>query len=124
MFKPIHQHMLYKIIVNNPVMSPELAKIFLYSMVSDLGMHHVTSPQAVYVPDAGNEGLTGSINLSTSHVAFHVWDNTNVMMLDVYSCKDFDKEVPIALVSDFFGIQEIVYSIEIDRETGILKGAE
>ncbi len=118
---PIHKHMLYKIDVISPELSPLMATAFLRDVVEQLGMNPVTEPQAVYVPDEGNEGLTGSINLSTSHVAFHVWDKTNIMMLDVYSCKDFDSNTPLDVVHEYFGIDNVLYSMEIDRDTGLVK---
>ncbi len=97
-FVPIHKHLLIKAVTTKPITEVIEAKIFLKDLVYFLGMKPVTEPQAVYVSDLGNEGLTGSINLATSHIAFHCWDTTGMLMIDVYSCKEFDHYPVMAFI--------------------------
>ena len=92
-FTPIHKHLLIRAIVKKPIKRVLHGKRLLTDLVSLVGMTPVTKPQAVYVKELGNEGLTGSINLATSHIAFHIWDKTGLLMLDLYSCKDFDENI-------------------------------
>jgi S-adenosylmethionine/arginine decarboxylase-like enzyme len=53
--------------------------------------------RSFYVDTPGNEGLTGQIGLSTSHIAIHIWDNVSpaLVQMDVYSCKPFDNNTII-----------------------------
>jgi len=91
------------------------ARIFLHDLVELIGMIPVTPPQAAYVHDEGNVGLTGSINLATSHIAFHVWEETGLLMLDVYSCKDFDPIVVLEFLDSLFTFTDVDAEI-IDRD--------
>lgn len=120
MFEPIHQHLLVKATFKTPPHFEATGKGMLVSIVNSIGMTPVTQPQCVYVHDEGNEGLTGSINLSTSHIAFHIWDKRNFMMLDVYSCKSFDHKVVLKTLQTYFDGLEIDYVIMFDRTSGTL----
>jgi len=117
-FEAIHKHLLIKAIVRTPIVDEEEGKKMLSDMVKSIGMKAVTKPQCVYVNDLGNKGLTGSINLATSHIAFHVWDETGLLMLDVYSCKDFTEEPIIKILMDTMGLRMIKTRM-IDRELDI-----
>lgn len=115
MFTPIHQHLIIKAHINSPFKDAAIAKEFLSTLVTKIGMVAVTEPQAVYVEESGNEGFTGSINLATSHIAFHIWDNTGLLMLDVYSCKHFHTEVVMLHIDKYLTLNNVEY-ITIDRE--------
>jgi S-adenosylmethionine decarboxylase len=55
-------------------------------------------------------GLTGVILLTTSHCAIHTWPLKKEFHLDIYSCKEFNKEVTVKFVSDFFQCYQIKVS--------------
>lgn len=119
MFKPIHKHILIRAHILKPIKSSEQGKRFLTNLVALIGMHPVTNPQSEYVGEEGNRGFTGSINLASSHIAFHIWDETGLLMMDVYSCKDFNTQDVVDYID-----KELVFNreandisvIEIDRE--------
>ena len=114
---PIHRHLLIKAFVNIPITKVSEGKKLLTDLVDLVGMVPVTKPQAHYVTDEGNKGLTGSINLATSHIAFHVWDETKLLMLDLYSCKDFDDKTVIDFVKErFHGTNQLI-GFSFDRDT-------
>lgn len=117
-FNAVHKHLLIRAIVKVPMVSEEEGKQFLLDVVKAIGMKPVTKPQCVYVEDWGNEGLTGSINLATSHIAFHIWDETGLLMMDVYSCKDFTEEPIVELLLHTMGLRKINTRM-LDRELDI-----
>ncbi len=115
-FNPIHQHIMFKLKTLKPLTEPEDAKQFLTTLVHAIGMKPVTEPQAVNVRDVGNEGLTGSINLATSHIAFHCWEETGLLMLDVYSCKCFSRVTVLEVVDSFWQLDKTqVKFVDVDR---------
>lgn len=92
-----------------------MGKDMLLDMVKSVGMVAVTEPQCVYVDVPGNKGLTGSINLATSHIAFHVWDETGLIMADVYSCCEFEIYDPLAVIESYMGKLKDVRIKTLDR---------
>ena len=116
-FVAIHKHVIIRATVNKPMTSRGQAKLMLRHFVDELGMVQVTPPQSAYVEEKGNEGLTGSINLATSHIAFHVWDTTGLLMMDIYSCKEFDTHSMLRLLDVYFEVVSLDSVVEIDRAT-------
>ena len=93
-FTPYHQHLLIKCWVINPPKKEELLNKWFTYLVETVGMKVVAGPTSVYVSDPGNEGLTGTVTLATSHASIHIWDNAEPPMVqfDIYSCKEFTLE--------------------------------
>lgn len=116
MFTPIHKHLLIKATVESFTETPGIANKFLVDLVELIGMKPVTFPQSAMVEEDGNKGLTGSINLATSHIAYHHWSETGLFMIDVYSCCEFDEQIVIDFIDKFAKLKTIDYKI-IDRNT-------
>ena len=93
-FTPYHQQLLIKCWVTNPPKKEELLNKWFTYLVETVGMKVVAGPTSVYVSDPGNEGLTGTVTLATSHASIHIWDNAEPPMVqfDIYSCKEFTLE--------------------------------
>lgn len=116
MFIPQHFHMMFKLKSLNPLVDAGEAKYFLKQLVYNINMNPVTEPQAVFVEDLGNEGLTGSINLATSHIAFHHWMGNGLLMLDVYSCCSFELDTVIKVIDSYWTLdKDEIRVIELDR---------
>jgi S-adenosylmethionine/arginine decarboxylase-like enzyme len=93
-FVPYHQHLLLKCSVKNPPKKEEVLNDWFVNLVETVGMKVVAGPTSVYVSEPGNEGLTGTVTLATSHASIHIWDSIEIPMLqfDIYSCKCFTLE--------------------------------
>lgn len=78
-------------------------------------MKVVAGPTSVYVADEGNEGLTGTVTLATSHASIHIWEKYVIPMFqfDIYSCCCFSPEEVLAHFEEF-GLLSYEY-IFIDR---------
>jgi S-adenosylmethionine/arginine decarboxylase-like enzyme len=115
-FVPNHLHLLVKGYVKNPPKTAELLNVWLSELVSKVDMKVVAGPTSVYVDELGNEGVTGTITLATSHAAIHVWDAEEPAMFqfDIYSCKDYDPNVVLNHIDSNFDLAEAYWSF-IDR---------
>lgn len=93
-FSPFHQHLLIKCWVSNPPKKEEELNEWFINLVEKVGMKVVAGPTSVYVNEPGNEGLTGTVTLATSHASIHIWDQETPSMIqfDIYSCKCFNLE--------------------------------
>ena len=116
MFVPNHLHLLVKGYVENPPKTAETLNVWFSELVSKVDMKVVAGPTSVYVDEPGNEGVTGTITLATSHAAIHVWDVEEPAMFqfDIYSCKDYDPNVVLNHIDNNFDLKEAYWSF-IDR---------
>jgi S-adenosylmethionine/arginine decarboxylase-like enzyme len=96
-FTPYHQHLLMKVWLNNPPKKVGVLNEWFRLLVHKVGMEVVAGPTSVYVDHPGNEGLTGTVTLATSHASIHIWDHQEPAMaqFDIYSCKSFSLDTVI-----------------------------
>jgi len=118
-FIPYHQHLLIKCWLANPPKEVEALNNWFVKLVESVDMNIVAGPTSVYIDTPGNEGLTGTVTLATSHSSIHIWDNISPAMaqFDIYSCKPFTLE---RVMGNFkqWGLIEYEW-VMIDRNTGI-----
>ena len=119
MFTPDHLHLLVKGHVKNPPKSEEILNQWFKELVNKVRMVVVAGPTSVYVDEPGNEGITGTVTLATSHAAIHVWDKQEPSMFqfDIYSCSCFEVTEVIEHLNQF----ELVDCewLFIDRNEGL-----
>lgn len=98
MFIPNHLHLIVRGFVKNPPRDSELLNKWLIDLVTKVDMKVVAGPTSVYVDEEGNEGITGTITLATSHASIHVWDekSPSLVQFDIYSCKEYSIEAVLA----------------------------
>ena len=116
MFTPNHLHLLVKGNIKTPPQTEKLLNIWFGQLVNNVGMKVVAGPTSVYVNEPGNEGITGTVTLATSHASIHVWDMDNPPMFqfDLYSCSEFTAKQVLDHIDDWFGLIEAHYQM-IDR---------
>jgi S-adenosylmethionine/arginine decarboxylase-like enzyme len=115
-FTPNHLHLLVKGNIKTPPKTEKMLNIWFSQLVNNVGMKVVAGPTSVYVNEPGNEGITGTVTLATSHASIHVWDMDNPPMFqfDLYSCSDFTAKQVLDHIDDWFGLIEAHYQM-IDR---------
>jgi S-adenosylmethionine/arginine decarboxylase-like enzyme len=103
MFKPDHLHILVKGTCNNPPNEVDKLNDWFTRLVSRVRMVVIAGPTSVYVSEEGNEGLTGTVTLATSHASIHIWDKNTPPMFqfDLYSCSCFDSKEIIEHLNEF-----------------------
>ncbi len=77
-------------------------KNFLREMVDAIGMHILVGPEiAEGIPE--NPGLSSFAIIDYSHVSVHTFSRYNEAMIDIFSCKPFDRDVARQKCLDYFG---------------------
>jgi S-adenosylmethionine/arginine decarboxylase-like enzyme len=115
-FTPNHLHLLVKGNIKTPPQTEKVLNNWFSELVNNVGMKVVAGPTSVYVNEPGNEGITGTVTLATSHASIHVWDMDNPPMFqfDLYSCSEFTAKQVLDHIDDWFELIEAHYQM-IDR---------
>jgi S-adenosylmethionine/arginine decarboxylase-like enzyme len=119
MKKPMHKHLLLRGMVLDAPTSEQVVIDWLREFVGKIGMKVVQGPFASMITEEGNRGLTASVMIETSHIAFHIWDETNpcLIQFDLYTCSELNSPYVFKELEKFFNFTEYQYMI-LDRETG------
>lgn len=82
---------------------------FLDQLPSKINMHKLANPIVVDAlpTESGKDpgGVTGFVLIAESHISIHTFPKRGFFTLDVYSCKNFDKDVDTILefIQNTFG---------------------
>lgn len=114
-----HKHLLINANVKNPMASEEEAIDFLTRLVKRVNMKIIKGPFASYVDKPGNRGLTAIVMIETSHIAFHIWDETDpgLIQFDLYTCGELNIKDTLDFFKEAFTIDTLDYVV-FDREYG------
>ena len=118
MFVPNHLHLLVKGYIKTPPKTGKVLNIWFTQLVNNVGMKVVAGPTSVYVDEPGNEGITGTVTLATSHASIHVWDAEKPAMFqfDLYSCSEYTPQQVLKHIDEWFGLESATWQF-IDRNT-------
>ena len=119
MFTPNHLHLLVRGYIQNPPKDETILNQWLTDLVKKVRMVVVAGPSSIYVDEPGNEGITGTVTLATSHAAIHVWDKPDpaFFQFDIYSCSEFSADEVLDHFEQFSLVScEYMY---IDRNDGL-----
>lgn len=120
MFIPNHLHLLIKGYIKNPPKKEEILNNWFKELVEKVRMKVVAGPTSVYVNEPGNEGITGTVTLATSHASIHIWDAQDPAMFqfDIYSCSEFTPKEVLEHINEHFDLKEAYWSF-IDRNSNV-----
>ena len=116
-----HKHFIMNAIVKNPINSESECNKWLQELVKIVDMEILIPPHSKYCDIPGNEGVTGTVVITTSHISIHIWpqEPNPYIRMDVYSCKDFNSENVAKYVDETMGLVEGSYVV-IDRNGEVL----
>lgn len=102
----LHNHVLVNGYSLLPPTNEKQTIAWMQELVNSIGMKTIQGPFASYVTKEGNRGLTALVMIETSHIAMHVWDETDpaFMQFDLYTCSTLPVEKVIKNLEDHFGL--------------------
>lgn len=84
-----------------------LVSQFLDKLPEQIGMTKIIPPYVFnydgLVPE--DKGITGMVIIAESHITFHSFVEKDYFFFDIFSCKPFDVEAVVKLVTETFGVQ-------------------
>ncbi len=81
-----HKHLLVRAELDNCPDNPDWVHEWLVHLVDVIDMKILAGPLVARVDIPGNVGCTGVVVIETSHVVLHLWEETGLMQLDIYTC--------------------------------------
>jgi S-adenosylmethionine/arginine decarboxylase-like enzyme len=98
----------------------------LYDIMERVGMKPLNGTNALVekCDDPDNEGHTGALLLTTSHMVWHDWDVGGYMgdfsrlQFDLYSCKDFSPRIVVDYLQSCHGLTNYGWKL-FDRNYNI-----
>ena len=90
-----HRHLIVRCELSEPPVTVQSVQEWLVDLVSKIRMRIMSGPHVAYCAVPGNRGVTGVVVIETSHIALHVWDETDpaLLQLDVYTCSELDPKI-------------------------------
>lgn len=92
---------------------------FMKGMVKHVRMKIMVDPITAWCDDLGNEGITSTVILTTSHCTMHIWNipepGYSKMQFDLYSCAPFEVDEVMAFINSHFSVVSAGYKF-LDRE--------
>ena len=108
-----HKHLIVRADIGWTPKEEDLNKVsdWIRSLIKRIQMKLLAGPYTTYVKEKGNKVMTSVAIIETSHIALHIWDETNpgLMQLDVYSCADFSPKDVFDEVEKMFDTKKIEY---------------
>jgi len=83
---------------------------FLDELPARIKMTKITKPYLFFHQDRPDEepGITGFVVIAESHISIHTFPaRENYLTMDIYSCKDFDREYALSYIKTLFKPKKI-----------------
>jgi len=73
-----------------------------------IGMTKIAPPRVQKVPASKNcpEGISGFVIIAESHISIHAYSEIGYLLLDIFSCRDFDVGEAISFAQEKFEFTE------------------
>ncbi len=105
--------------ITNPISDEANAKLWLIDLVKLIDMKIAAGPISKYIDMPGNEGVTAAVSVETSHIALHIWEKLDPMILqfDLYTCGELNYLQVLDHLVATFGITKMQWQY-LDRANG------
>ena len=117
-----HKHLVLRAEVINCPAEDSLHEIldWMKTLIKKIDMKLMQGPTISYVDQPGNRGTTCMALIETSHIVIHIWDEPNpgLSQLDIYSCKEFNLEIVMKHIKEYFNVLNMQYKF-LDRTSGM-----
>lgn len=113
-----HKHLLVSAsFKETPFKNTKFTEDWISKLVNIIDMEVLKEPSACRCKEKNNEGISAFCIITTSHICLHSWEtkDPNLVQLDVYSCKDYDKKLILNEINKFSPIS-LKYKF-LDRST-------
>lgn len=116
---PMHKHLLLRGMIKDAPTSEQVVIDWLRALVDKIGMKIVQGPFASMITEEGNSGLTATVMIETSHIAFHIWDeeDPSLLQFDLYTCSELNINFVLDMLESFFNFDNYQYMV-FDRQDG------
>lgn len=114
-----HLHLMVRAEITKPIKTEDYARLWLTELVENIDMKIAAGPISKYVDMPGNEGITAAVSVETSHIAFHIWEKLDPMIIqfDLYTCGELNYLEVLGHLIDSFGITSMEWQY-LDRASG------
>ncbi|MBI2588134.1 S-adenosylmethionine decarboxylase [Candidatus Berkelbacteria bacterium] len=87
------------------ILSKKKIEFFLRNITNLIGMQIIAGP---YIAEGNfsNGGLSAFVIIDFSHISVHTFLNKNSVLIDIFSCKKFDRKKAIRFSQKFFGVKK------------------
>lgn len=111
-----HKHIVIRAKVKKPPKNVDETSVWFKNLIKHIGMNLLMGPIGTYLDKEGNRGLTMVAIIETSHIAMHVWDESDpaLIQLDVYTCGSLNPDDVLDYLNKFEPV-EVKYMV-LDRE--------
>ena len=109
----LHNQLLVNGKARNPMVGEEETIDWMKSLVEQIDMNIIQGPYASYVTKEGNRGVTCVVMIETSHIALHVWDETDpsLIQFDLYTCSTLPVDDVLKNLEETFDLEEYHYMV-------------
>lgn len=109
----LHNQLLVNGKARNPMVGEEETINWMKSLVEQIDMNIIQGPYASYVTKEGNRGVTCIVMIETSHIALHVWDETDpsLIQFDLYTCSTLPVDDVLKNLEETFDLEEYHYMV-------------
>jgi S-adenosylmethionine/arginine decarboxylase-like enzyme len=116
----IHQRISARGLDPYKVKDTSYVKEFISCLVEAIDMKAMMPPMAIYcdTDDEDKRGVTGFVIIQTSNIGVHFLDSFEgepSVVLDVFTCKDFDTSISTKVLQDWFEGPEYTFRITEDK---------
>ena len=106
---------------NGKIDSPKDIEMFFDKLIKAMKMKKLTDFVFKKVEGEDGRGVSGFQMITTSHIAMHFDDEKRSGYLDIFSCKDFDSDMVVKMVKEYFQPKHIASQL-IYRDAGLGTG--